>query len=62
MNQEIINQKESIKKVEEKINQNSNEKDEKENEYEKLKEEHKQEFEELGIWEEMEKELKDSLS
>ena len=54
---ETDNYSENIKKLENAINDEKTEITEKEDEYEKLKEKVKDSFEELEIWENMEKEL-----
>jgi len=58
----IIELKENIKKVNERIKDSKEEKEEKDNEYEKLKEELKEKIEELGIWEETKEKLHTELS
>ena len=59
---EINSSKESIKKVQEKIESDKKEITEKEDEYEKLKEKVKDNMEELNIWEGLKDELNKSLS
>lgn len=58
---EIVSSKNSIKKVEESIQNDQKAITEKESEYEKLKEKVKDNLEELKIWEELKEELNKSL-
>lgn len=62
LEKEVIQSKENITKVEEKINSEKETKKEKEDEYENLKKELKEQFEELSIWEETKEKLKKALS